>query len=480
MKSFTILSIFCIILATSFLPPSTDALWGHQKEHMEQAKDSAYESAQKAKEAAQKAYEAVKEGTLGFGERVGETAGAAKEAVSSVGGKMADTVGGAFQGARETAGNIYEGAKEQAGNIYGGAGNVYEGAKERVQDTAEAMRERAAQMAGMGREKGEEMRRKAEDIYDDASFRAKQAKHKSQSWMEWLWQSFWDIILFIPRTILNALSWAWQTTCDEAGDTYEGAREWGGEKAEQIRRKTDEMKERAGEYAGEAQEKARDTFEQVQDRAQSAKEQLGERAQHARDAAGQTAENIKDCAGQAKDTILDKGQQGANLIREKVGQAGEYLRGGNGEEFLERSREMGEQVQGKARQAKGWFRCQMERIFKVLFTLATFGLILFLSIAFLSSPQRRTQMREGLNKTADTIRNKANEAREKGYIPVLSRGQSNEKKPAKEIPVQHHEKLSTTLEEKDESEGGIRKTATSGTTYAEKTREREDPHKQRT
>jgi hypothetical protein len=36
---------------------------------MEQAKDSAYESAQRAKEAAQKAYEAVKEGTLGFGER---------------------------------------------------------------------------------------------------------------------------------------------------------------------------------------------------------------------------------------------------------------------------------------------------------------------------------------------------------------------------------------------------------------------------
>ena len=477
MKSFTILSIFCVILATSFLPSSTDALWGSpQKEHMEQAKDSAYESAQRAKEAAQKAYEAVKEGTLGFGERVGETAGAAKEAVSSVGGKVADTVeGGAFHGARETAGNIYEGAKEQAGNIYGGAGNVYEGAKERVADTAEAMRERAAQMAGMGRERGEEMRRKAEDLYDDAAFRAKQAKHQSQTWLQWLWQRFWDIILFIPRTILNALSWAWQTTCDDAGDTYEAAQEWGGEKADQIRRKAGEMKERVGDYAGQAQEKARGAYEQAQDRAQYAKEQLGERAQDARYSAGQTAESIKDRAGQAKDTILDKGQQGANLIREKVGQAGEYLRGGDGEELLDRSREMGEKVQGKARQAKGWFRCQMERIFKVLFTLATLGFILFMSIAFFSSPQRRTQVREGLNKTADTIRNKAQEARNKGYIPVLSRGQSNEKKTGKDIPVQHHEKLSTTLEEKDED--GTRKT---GTTYAEKTREREDPHKQRT
>ena len=46
------------------------------------------------------------------------------------------------------------------GDVYEGVGSAYEGAKERVADTAEALRERAAQMAGMGREKGEELRYK--------------------------------------------------------------------------------------------------------------------------------------------------------------------------------------------------------------------------------------------------------------------------------------------------------------------------------
>jgi hypothetical protein len=404
-----ILIILSVLLISSFSPQqSVDALFEKKKDHVEMSKERAYESVQKAKQALEEALEAAKEGTAGIGDRVSDTAGSARDTASSLGEKVVDTVGGAFQGARDSAGNLYEGTKD------------------RVVSTADAIREKAAQMAGMANERGEEVRGKAENLYEDANVRAKHAQKKAQSFVGWLWSTFWDIIFFVPRTIGNAFAWSWHTTCDLAEDTYEGARE----QADSARQRASQYGQQAGQFAEEKLGKAR---EMAQDAGQMGREKLGE----AVDRLGQPI-------GRAKETVSEQ----AGNLGSKVREAGDYVKS-TGEHYL-----YGEQQQ---QPKSSWFRCQMERIFKTLFTLGLLAFALYFSFRFFLSPNRQEEVRRRVRDMSKQIREH----------PVVRRSQQQVGRLAKTvpIPVQHHEK--TTVETKEEVDEHTGK----GKTTVEKRRE---------